>query len=121
MTEEKQITAYQKISGIVDKVVTEAKKTIFGNIDSVSLIEKLQQYAPKIEEAYTTPLKQQTSQLIQTNEVNQKRISELEKNLQEIGDNYKTTKEKVLSAFSDTEIEESLNQRKQFNVPIEQT
>ena len=122
MAEEKT-TAYQRIRDIVDKVVDESKKTVFGNIDSVSLIEKLQQYAPQIESAYTAPLKQQvsesTSKLTTKEEVNRQlntKLSGLETSLGEEKENYTLFKKEILRIFLDNELESELYRREEESI-----
>ncbi len=111
------IESYRKIEEIVGQVIKEAPKTLFG-IGSPGLRRALERYARKIESIYTEPLKQQISQLIQINEANQEKISELEKDIQETTNKYKTIKDVVLSSFSDIEIEGEPDKRKQFSVPV---
>ena len=122
MAEEKT-TAYQRIRDIVDKVVDESKKTVFGNIDSVSLIEKLQQYAPQIESAYTAPLKQQvsesTSKLTTKEEVNRQlntKLSGLETSLREEKEKYTLFKKEILRIFLDNELESELYRREEESI-----
>jgi len=122
MAEEKT-TAYQRIRDIVDKVVDESKKTVFGNIDSVSLIEKLQQYAPQIESAYTAPLKQQvsesTSKLTTKEEVNRQlntKLSGLETSLREEKEKYTLFKKEILRIFLDNELESELSRREEESI-----